>query len=598
MSGVDTGAGVVVRISGPIVQAAGMRGAGMYEVVQVGEVGLVGEVVRLVEDRATIQVYEDTSMLRPGVPVRCSGAPLSVWLGPGLLGNIYDGIQRPLPGIQERSGAWIRRGEKVDALDSGKRWVYEPVVSVGDLVSGGEVVGRVQETALVEHRILVPPGVEGRVETVRLAGEVTLNDKVLGVRAVGGRLIEVGLLQRWPVRVPRPVRERRRVEEPLLTGQRVIDTFFPMGKGGAGSIPGGFGTGKTVTQHQLAKWSDAEIIVFIGCGERGNEMTSVLREFPELKDPRSGRPLMDRTILIANTSNMPVAAREVSIYTGITLAEYYRDQGRHVAVFADSTSRWAEALRELAARLEEMPAEEGFPASLPTRLAQFYERGGAVCTLGGDAASVTLVGAVSPPGGDFSEPVTQHTRRFTRCFWALDTGLANARHYPAIHWLQSYSEYVEGVRGWWEQRAEDWDLLRREALLILQREERLQQIVRLVGPDALPESQRFVLFVAELLKDGFLSQAAFHEKDTYCSPERQVALLRLILRFYERGRRLVESGIRVVRLRGLPSVPGILRAKETFGNDEVVGLEELMGEVEREMDGLLAGGGEEVRGGE
>ncbi|MFM1945604.1 MAG: hypothetical protein RI897_4586 [Verrucomicrobiota bacterium] len=450
----------------------------------------------------------------------------------------------------------------------------------------------------MEHRILVPPGVEGRVETVRLAGEVTLNDKVLGVRAVGGRLIEVGLLQRWPVRVPRPVRERRRVEEPLLTGQRVIDTFFPMGKGGAGSIPGGFGTGKTVTQHQLAKWSDAEIIVFIGCGERGNEMTSVLREFPELKDPRSGRPLMDRTILIANTSNMPVAAREVSIYTGITLAEYYRDQGRHVAVFADSTSRWAEALRELAARLEEMPAEEGFPASLPTRLAQFYERGGAVCTLGGDAASVTLVGAVSPPGGDFSEPVTQHTRRFTRCFWALDTGLANARHYPAIHWLQSYSEYVEGVRGWWEQRAEDWDLLRREALLILQREERLQQIVRLVGPDALPESQRFVLFVAELLKDGFLSQAAFHEKDTYCSPERQVALLRLILRFYERGRRLVESGIRVVRLRGLPSVPGILRAKETFGNDEVVGLEELMGEVEREMDGLLAGGGEEVRGGE
>lgn len=598
MSGKDSSGGVVVRISGPIVQAAGMRGAGMYEVVQVGELGLVGEVVRLVEDRATIQVYEDTSMLRPGAPVTCSGAPLSVWLGPGLLGNIYDGIQRPLPGIEERSGAWIRRGEKVDALDCGKRWVYEPVVSVGDLVSGGEVVGRVQETALVEHRILVPPGVEGRVETVRLAGEVTLDEVVVGVRAAGGQLMEVRLLQRWPVRVPRPVRERRRVEEPLLTGQRVIDTFFPMGKGGAGSIPGGFGTGKTVTQHQLAKWSDAEIIVFIGCGERGNEMTSVLREFPELKDPRSGRPLMDRTILIANTSNMPVAAREVSIYTGITLAEYYRDQGRHVAVFADSTSRWAEALRELAARLEEMPAEEGFPASLPTRLAQFYERGGAVCTLGGQAASVTLVGAVSPPGGDFSEPVTQHTRRFTRCFWALDTGLANARHYPAIHWLQSYSEYVEGVRGWWEQRAEDWDSLRREALVVLQREERLQQIVRLVGPDALPESQRFVLFVAELLKDGFLSQAAFHEKDTYCSAERQVALLRLIMRFYERGRQLVEDGITVVRLRGLRSVPGILRAKETFGNDEVAGLEELMGEVEREMDGLSVRTGEEVGGDE
>ncbi len=596
MSGTISAGGLVVRISGPIVQAVGMRAAGMYEVVHVGEMGLVGEVVKLVGDRATIQVYEDTAMLRPGAPVRCTGAPLSVWLGPGLLGNIYDGIQRPLPGIEERSGAWIRRGEKVDALDSGRRWDYEPVVSVGDSVSGGQVVGRVQETALVEHRLLVPPGVEGRVEAVRPAGEVTLNDTVIGVRTAGGDLKEVTLLQRWPVRVPRPVRERRRVDEPLLTGQRVIDTFFPMGKGGAGSIPGGFGTGKTVTQHQLAKWSDAEIIVFIGCGERGNEMTSVLREFPELKDPRSGRPLMDRTILIANTSNMPVAAREVSIYTGITLAEYYRDQGRHVAVFADSTSRWAEALRELAARLEEMPAEEGFPASLPTRLAQFYERGGAVCTLGGEMASVTLVGAVSPPGGDFSEPVTQHTRRFTRCFWALDTALANARHYPAIHWLQSYSEYVEGVRGWWERRAEDWDVLRREALVLLQREERLQQIVRLVGPDALPESQRFVLFVAELLKDGFLSQAAFHEKDTYCSAERQVALLRLILRFHDRGRELVEGGVSVARLRALPSVPGILRAKESFGNDEIAGVEALMGEVERDLDGVSLNPGKGVDG--
>ncbi|MGA1238505.1 MAG: V-type ATP synthase subunit A [Limisphaerales bacterium] len=596
MSGTISAGGLVVRISGTIVQAVGMRAAGMYEVVHVGEMGLVGEVVKLVGDRATIQVYEDTAMLRPGAPVRSTGAPLSVWLGPGLLGNIYDGIQRPLPGIEERSGAWIRRGEKVDALDSGRRWDYEPVVSVGDSVSGGQVVGRVQETALVEHRLLVPPGVEGRVEAVRPAGEVTLNDTVIGVRTAGRDLKEVTLLQRWPVRVPRPVRERRRVDEPLLTGQRVIDTFFPMGKGGAGSIPGGFGTGKTVTQHQLAKWSDAEIIVFIGCGERGNEMTSVLREFPELKDPRSGRPLMDRTILIANTSNMPVAAREVSIYTGITLAEYYRDQGRHVAVFADSTSRWAEALRELAARLEEMPAEEGFPASLPTRLAQFYERGGAVCTLGGEMASVTLVGAVSPPGGDFSEPVTQHTRRFTRCFWALDTALANARHYPAIHWLQSYSEYVEGVRGWWERRAEDWDVLRREALVLLQREERLQQIVRLVGPDALPESQRFVLFVAELLKDGFLSQAAFHEKDTYCSAERQVALLRLILRFHDRGRELVEGGVSVARLRALSSVPSILRAKESFGNDEIAGVEALMGEVERDLDGVSLNPGKGVDG--
>ena len=570
---------VVTRISGPIVTATGMGGAKMYEVVQVGELGLVGEVVRLVGDRATIQVYEDTTMLKPGAAVRDTGAPLSVWLGPGLVGNIYDGIQRPLPGIMARSGAWIRRGEKVEPLDTTKRWVFTPTVQTGETVIAGQVIGEVVETPLVKHRILTPPDVAGTVRSVVPAGEYTLRD-VLAV--VDNR--NVTMLQQWPVRQPRPIRERLRITGPLITGQRIIDTLFPIGKGGAAAIPGGFGTGKTIMQHQLAKWSDAEIIIFIGCGERGNEMTEVLREFPKLKDPRSGRPLMERTILIANTSNMPVAAREVSIYTGITLAEYYRDQGFHVAVFADSTSRWAEALRELAARLEEMPAEEGFPATLPTRLAQFYERGGAVTTLAGECASVSIVGAVSPPGGDFSEPVTQHTRRFIRCFWALDTELANARHYPSIHWLQSYSEYTEDVGAWWAKQAADWNELRTEVITLLQREDRLQQIVRLVGPDVLPESQRLILFVAEIVKDGFLAQNAFDEKDSYCAPARQVALLRMILTLYRKGRDLIEAGVPLARVRTLPCVPQLLRAKEAFGNDEL----DRLAELERRMQDELA----------
>lgn len=573
----------VIRISGPIVTAVGMRSAAMYEVVHVGEAGLVGEVVRIVGDRATIQVYEDTTMLKPGASVRCMGAPLSVWLGPGLIGNIYDGIQRPLPGIQARSGAWIQRGERVDPLDLGKRWTFEPLVQRGDLVAAGQVLGEVPETELVRHRVLIPPNVAGRVTSVAERGDYTLRDPLALIETPRGDRA-VTMLQQWPAREPRPIRDRLRVSVPLITGQRVIDTLFPMGKGGAGAIPGGFGTGKTITQHQLAKWSDAEIIVFIGCGERGNEMTSVLREFPELKDPRSGRPLMERTILIANTSNMPVAAREVSIYTGITLAEYYRDQGLNVAVFADSTSRWAEALRELAARLEEMPAEEGFPATLASRLAQFYERGGAVTTLAGQKASVTIVGAVSPPGGDFSEPVTQHTRRFTRCFWALDTELANARHYPAIHWLQSYSEYAENVAPWWEKAVPDWGELRTEALTLLQREERLQQVVRLVGPDVLPDSQRLILFIAEILKDGFLAQSAYDEKDTFCAPERQVALLRLILTLYRRGRGLVEAGVPLAHVKDLPCVPEVLHAKETFGNDELRPLAALELRVREELD--------------
>jgi V/A-type H+-transporting ATPase subunit A len=574
---------VVTRVNGPTVTAGGMAGAQMYEVVQVGELGLVGEVVRLIGDRATVQVYEDTTMLKPGAPIRRTGQPLSVWLGPGLLGNIYDGVQRPLPGIQARSGAWIRRGEKLPALDLDKRWPFEPLVQPGDPVTAGQAIGQAAETQLVKHQILFPPDVAGKVNSIVGKGDYNLRETLAVIETASGPR-EVTMLQQWPVRVPRPIRERLRIVEPLITGQRIIDTFFPIGKGGAAAIPGGFGTGKTITQHQLAKWSDAEIIVFIGCGERGNEMTEVLREFPELKDPRTGRPLMERTILIANTSNMPVAAREVSIYTGITLAEYYRDMGKSVAVFADSTSRWAEALRELAARLEEMPAEEGFPATLPTRLAQFYERGGAVTTLAGERGSVSIVGAVSPPGGDFSEPVTQHTRRFIRCFWALDTELANARHYPSIHWLHSYSEYVEDVVAWWEKQSPDWSEIRTEALTLLQREDRLQQIVKLVGPDALPDSQRLVLFIAEILKDGFLAQSAFDENDMYCAPERQMALLRIILTLYRRGRDLIQAGAPLARLRGLACVPQVVRAKSALGAPAQ--LAELQKTVGEELDAL------------
>jgi V/A-type H+-transporting ATPase subunit A len=562
----------------------------MYELVHVGPLRLIGEVVRIVGERATIQVYEDTTMLAPGAPVELTGAPLSVWLAPGLVGTIYDGIQRPLRGMAEALGAWIHRGGKVAPLDLARTWPFVPCAPAGAQVEAGQTLGTVAETPLVNHRILIPPGVRGTVREIVPAGSYTVTHALAVVETPGGPL-EIAMRQVWPVRKPRPIRERLRISEPLLTGQRIIDTFFPLGKGGSAAIPGGFGTGKTITQHQLAKWSNADLVVFIGCGERGNEMTEVLREFPTLTDPRSGRPLMERTILIANTSNMPVAAREVSIYTGITLAEYYRDMGLDVAVFADSTSRWAEALRELAARLEEMPAEEGFPATLPTRLAQFYERGGAVTTLGGARASVSIVGAVSPPGGDFSEPVTQHTQRFIRCFWALDVELANARHYPSIHWLHSYSEYVEDVMAWWAGKAADWAALRTEALTILQREDRLQQIVRLVGPDVLPESQRWILLLADVLKDGFLTQSAFDEKDMYCSPEKQMALLRLLLVLYRKGHALLEAGVPLAQLRKLPSLPAVIRAKGAIGNEELAGLAELRGQVLRELEALERGTG-------
>ena len=575
--------GEIVRISGPIVRARNLADAMMYEVVEVSELRLIGEVIRLEGDVATIQVYEDTTGVKPGQPVFRTGAPLSLSLGPGLMGNIYDGVQRPLREIAALSGSYIKRGEKVPPLPPDKRWHFVPQAAADGPIQPGQVIGVVQETELTEHRVLCPPRLSGTLASVAEEGDYTVSDVVAVVRDAGGVEHEVRLAQRWPVREPRPYGDRHAADSPLVTGQRVIDTLFPIARGGAAAIPGGFGTGKTMTQHALAKWSNADIIVYIGCGERGNEMTDVLTDFPKLTDPRTGRPLMERTVLIANTSNMPVAAREVSIYTGITIAEYYRDMGYHVGVMADSTSRWAEALRELAARLEEMPAEEGFPAYLPSRLAEFYERAGAVTTLGGRDGSISIIGAVSPPGGDFSEPVTQHTRRFIRCFWALDTILANARHYPAIHWLTSYSEYVEDVTDWWQEVEPEWPRLRQQAIELLQREDRLQQIVKLVGPDVLPDTQRLVLLVAEMIKNGFLQQNAFDETDMYSAPRKQAGLLRLILEFHERARRIIDKGAPLVRIRELACISRIVRARSTVPNDQP----EQLGAVDEEMRAQL-----------
>ena len=575
----------ITRISGPIVDAVGMPAARMYEVVEVGSRRLVGEVIRLSAERATIQVYEDTAGLKPGDPVFPTGGLLSVRLGPGLLGGIYDGIQRPLAKIAERRGAYMPRGEKAPPLDLQKKWRFEPKVKEGDLLERGQIMGTIQETQLIEHRVLAPPDCSGKVTHIVPAGEYSNEDVVCVVQTGGGER-PLKLWHEWAARMARPYLERKPISKPLITGLRVIDTFFPQAKGGAAMIPGGFGTGKTMTQQSLAKWCDADIIVYIGCGERGNEMTDVLTSFPELTDPKSGRPLLERTILIANTSNMPVAAREVSVYTGITIAEYYRDMGYDVGVMADSTSRWAEALRELSGRLEEMPAEEGYPAYLQTRLAQFYERAGSVRALSGKEGSVSIVGAVSPMGGDFSEPVTQHTRRFIRCFWALDTDLAYSRHYPAIHWLHSYSEYVDGLTEWWENVDPDWRALRAKAMETLQKEDRLQQIVKLVGPDVLPDSQRLILFVSELLKDGFLQQSAFDETDMFCAPAKQVRLLRIILQVLDRGQQAIERGATINEVRRLECMQPILRAKTTIPNTEPEQLDELEKAVRAAFDAL------------
>ena len=575
--------GKISRVLGPVVHAKGVKRAQMLELVEVGEQRLIGEIMRLNGDEVSIQVYEDTTGLAPGESVYGSGMPLSVELGPGLIGSIYDGIQRPLEAIKKQSNEFIPKGVKVAALDRGRKWKFKPLVKTGDSVSPGQIFGTVPETERTEHRVLVPPDVSGKVVKIAPAGEYTVEEEVCTVETPAGKKV-LRLYHHWPVRQPRPNRRRLPFSMPLLTGQRVIDTLFPVAKGGTVAVPGGFGTGKTVVEHQVAKWSDADIVVYIGCGERGNEMTDVLREFPHLIDPRSNRPLMERTILIANTSNMPVAAREASIYTGITLAEYYRDQGYHVAIMADSTSRWAEALRELGGRMEEMPAEEGFPAYLPTRLAEFYERAGLFETLSGRTGSITVVGAVSPPGGDFSEPVTQHTKRFIRAFWALDRDLAYSRHFPSISWLDSYSEYVEDVAGWWKENGDpEWPNLRTEILDLMQREARIQQIVKLVGSDVLPDEQKLVLDVATIFKNTFLQQSAYDKIDQYSTAKKQVMMLKVILTYHRLAAEAVRSGLSIGRLRGLQIVEDISRMKFQISNEEVGKFDALLGRLEKEM---------------
>jgi V/A-type H+-transporting ATPase subunit A len=558
--------GRITRVSGPVVLAEGLGGAGLYDVAEVGEARLAGEIIRVDGAGATIQVYEDNTGMKPGEKVVSLGKPLSINLGPGLLGTIYDGIQRPLERLKEASGAFIQAGMRGESLPMDRKWPFVPALSAGDPIGPGTRIGTVRETELVEHRVLAPPlTVKGRVSRAAPRGEYSLRDTVVETDA-GESL---GLAQEWPARLARPSLRRLPPSEPLMTGLRVIDLLFPLSKGGCAAIPGGFGTGKTMTQHAIAKFCDADIIVYVGCGERGNEMTDVLTEFPKLVDPRTGRSIMERTILIANTSNMPVAAREVSIYTGITLAEYYRDMGYDVAVMADSTSRWAEALRELSGRLEEMPAEEGFPAYLPTRLAEFYERGGRVETLGGESGSISIIGAVSPPGGDFSEPVTQHTKRFTRCFWALDRDLANARHYPAISWIDSYSEYAEELREWWDRKDPSWKDLRSGTLDLMKREQRLEQIVRLIGPDALPDEQRLILVTAEMVKNGFLQQSSFDEVDKYCVPEKQLLILQTIMDFHARAEAAIKQGIPLTDIVAMPSRERISRLKSEVPNDRI-----------------------------
>jgi V/A-type H+-transporting ATPase subunit A len=578
--------GIVTWINGPVVRARGSRQVSMLELVEVGDEHLVGEVIGLEADIITIQVYEETSGMHPGEPVYGTGLPLSVELGPGLLCGIFDGVQRPLSVMEMHGGSFIGRGVRLPSLDRQARWSFTPGLGAGDAVSGGEILGTLQETHALEHRVMIPPNLEGTLTWVAPVGEYTIEEPIARLRT-GDSEQEIAMLQRWPVRRPRPYRSRQGHSGPLVTGQRVLDSFFPLAKGGAAAIPGGFGAGKTVTQHSIAKWADAHVVVYIGCGERGNEMTEVLQEFPQLVDPRSGRPLMERTVLIANTSNMPVAAREASIYTGITIAEYYRDMGYHVALMADSTSRWAEALREISGRLEELPAEEGFPAYLAARLAEFYERAGSVETLSGQSGSVSVIGAVSPPGGDFSEPVTQHTKRFIRCFWALDKALASARHFPSVNWLDSYSEYLEDIAGWWiEQVGQDWYPMRAQAMEILNQESRLSQIVRLVGPDALPDEQRLTLETARLLREGFLQQNALDEVDAYSTVQKQIRMLNLILHFHSRAQRVIKRSAPVVVIHDLPVVNTLIRMKTLIANDELDKLDEIRKEVDEQMDQL------------
>ena len=561
---------VIYSINGPVVKVKNAKDFSMLEMVYVGHAKLMGEVISISKDLTTIQVYETTTGLKPGEPVISTGSPICVTLGPGILRNIFDGIERPLQAIAEQSGAFIEAGSDVDSLDVEKLWDVTMKVKVGDVLKGGDIYATCPETDLIEHRCMLSPLLSGKVVEVKENGQYKINDVVMKIEDEHGQIHECTLCQKWPINQARPNLERLPISIPLVTGQRVIDTLFPIAKGGTAAIPGGFGTGKTMTQHQIAKWCDADIIIYVGCGERGNEMTQVLEEFSELIDPKSGKPLTDRTVLIANTSNMPVAAREASIYTGITLAEYYRDMGYHCAIMADSTSRWAEALREISGRLEEMPAEEGFPAYLPSRLSQFYERAGYMKTLNGQEGSVSIIGAVSPQGADFSEPVTQNTKRFVRCFWALDKALAYARHYFAINWTQSYSDYVYDLEKWYDQNVgSDFVSDRQQLSFILAEESRLNEIVNLMGPDVLPEDQKLVMEIAKVVRVGYLQQNAFHKDDTYVPLAKQLKMMDVILYLNKKCQEAVAQGkvVRAISETGI--FEQLIKMKYDIPNDHI-----------------------------
>ncbi len=574
----------IYSINGPVVKIKGKTAFKMLERVEVGPQHLVGEVIAVNEKNTTIQVYESTTGLRVGDEVIGMGEQISVLLGPGIMSNIFDGIQRPLTAIQDKYGAFIQNGANVDLLDMDKLWDVKVLAKVGQEVAMGEIIATTQESSLIEHRVMVPYKVFGKVVEAKEDGAYTLKDWILKVD-IGEGIVEVKLAHYWPIKTPRPISERLPISKPLVTGQRVLDAIFPIAKGGSACIPGGFGTGKTMTQHQIAKWCDAEVIVYIGCGERGNEMTQVLTEFKDLIDPKTNRPLLDRTILIANTSNMPVAAREASIYTGVTIAEYYRDMGYHVAVMADSTSRWAEALREISGRLEEMPAEEGFPAYLPSRLAQFYQRAGSTKNLNGHDGSITIIGAVSPQGSDFSEPVTQNTKRFVRVFWALDKALAYQRHYFAINWMLSYSEYISDIKAWYEDNV-DYRFMeyRQKFIEILFEENKLEEVVKLIGADVLPEDQKLTMEIAKVIRVGFLQQNAFHEDDTYVPLEKQFLMMASIINVYERTKELVALGIPVSSIASLQVFDRLIKMKYSIPNNKL----ELFGEMDKEINQILA----------
>ncbi len=586
--------GRIVKVSGPLVVADNMLGSRMYDVVYVGKHGLVGEIIELKGDQAYIQVYEETSGIGPGEPVVSTGMPLSVELGPGLIESIFDGTQRPLNVIEEMTkSSFIARGLKINALDRKRKWHFVPSVKEGDLIEEGDILGMVKETVLVDHKIMVPPGKKGKVKKIAKEGDYTV-EEIVAILDDDGEEIEITMMQKWPVRQRRPFKKQLPPDEPLTTGQRVIDTFFTLAKGGTACVPGPFGSGKTVIQHQLAKWASADIVVYIGCGERGNEMTDVLIEFPHLTDPKSGEPLMKRTILVANTSNMPVAAREASIYTGITMAEYYRDMGYDVALMADSTSRWAEALREISGRLEEMPGEEGYPAYLGTRLASFYERAGKVICLGRDnrIGSISVIGAVSPPGGDLSEPVTQNTLRVVKVFWGLDAELAYQRHFPAINWLNSYSLYMDALEDYWRREVgEEWVEIRKEAMKLLEEEAELKEIVRLVGIDALSKEDRLKLDVAKSIREDFLHQNAFHEIDTYTSFAKQYRMLRIIMELYRLAQDALRKGAPLREIEKMEVLEDIARMKY-IPEDKLDEFDKIEEKLRKQIYALIPSGGE------